>query len=254
MTTTPTAPTTAERVRTTCARAQTALIAADGVEPAICPVQQLLPDGRFTLTVSRNSPIATMPTGTPMTIELLDHAPTLESDSVRALVWLHGRKRSLSPDQGFDILDRMAAIDPNPELLDVGWDTTLLALAVDSIVFADATGAETVDLNSFHHAQPDPFCRVESLWLHHLHHQHPEMIHRLRLHLPRRVRRGHIQLVGIDRYGLSVRITAPQQHWDGRIPFPAPVNDDRGLSRALRALIQCPFSNGPKTNGRDAKR
>ena len=43
----------------------------------------------------RNSPIATMPTGTPMTIELLDHAPTLESDSVRALVWLHGTETLL---------------------------------------------------------------------------------------------------------------------------------------------------------------
>jgi hypothetical protein len=247
----PTGPTAAERVRTACARVAAALIVTDGAVPADCPLQHVLPDGTVALTVSRLSPIAAAPPGTSAVVELLDHATT-EAEAVRALVWIRGRIRPTAPDQLRTVLDLIASVNPDPALLDVGSDATLLILTVDSIVFADSAGAEAVSLAAFRHAQPDPFCRVESVWLHHLHHHHPEMINRLRLHLPRCLRRGRLQLIGLDRYGLAVRVAGPQQHWDRRIPFHAPVNDDAGLSRALRSLMHCPFAGGltSRTNQR----
>lgn len=241
----PTSPTPAERVRTACARARDALVVTDGVPPVTCPLQRVLSDGTIALIVPRQSPIATMPANTPAVIEMLDRAPI--PDSVRALVWICGRIASTPSDRVLPVLDLIAADNPDPALLDVGRDSTLLLLTVDSIVLADTAGAEAVDLPAFTNAAPDPFCRVEGAWVHHLNSHHPDMIHRLRRHLPPCLRRGRLQLAGVDRYGLVMRVVGPQEHWEVRIPFLAPVNDDAGLSRALRSLVQCPFYNGPRT-------
>lgn len=241
----PTSPTSAERVRTACARARDALIATDGVPPVTCPLQRVLSDGTIALVVPRQSPIATMPANTPAMIEMLDRAPIPET--VRALVWICGRIKSTPSDRVLPVLDLIAADNPDPALLDVGRDTTLLLLTVDSIVLADTAGAEAVGIPAFTTAAPDPFCRVEGVWIDHLNSHHPEMIHRLRRHLPPCLRRGHLRLAGLDRYGLVMRVVEQQKHWEVRIPFLAPVNDDAGLSRALGSLARCPFSNGPRT-------
>lgn len=241
----PTSPTAAERVRTACARARDALVATDGVPPVTCPLQRVMSDGTIALVVPRQSPIATMPAGTPAVIEMIDRAPIPES--VRALVWICGRIASTPPNGVLPMLDLIAADNPDPALLDVGRDTALLLLTADSIVLADSAGAENVDVPAFTASAPDPFCRVEAAWVHHLNSHHAELIHRLRRHLPPCLRRGRLQLAGVDRYGLVVRIVGPQQHWEVRIPFFAPVTDNAGLGRALRSLVQCPFADGPRT-------
>ena len=81
-----------------------------------------------------------------MTIELFDHAPTPESDSVRALVWL--RTATLLTRPEFRHPRPNGRHRPQPPNCSTSAGTPLLALTVDSIVFADATGAETVDPNS----------------------------------------------------------------------------------------------------------
>ena len=52
------APTTAERVRSACVRADAAILAADGAPPSPAPVHHLLPDGSFALTVPHRSAAA----------------------------------------------------------------------------------------------------------------------------------------------------------------------------------------------------
>ncbi len=52
------APTTAERIRSACARAGGAMLAVEGVEPAATPVHHLLDDGSFAITVPGDGMLA----------------------------------------------------------------------------------------------------------------------------------------------------------------------------------------------------
>lgn len=237
-------PTTAERVRTVCARAGSARLVTEGGPPTPCPVFALLTDGSFALTAPDAVADAMAPEE-PVVLELLDHAPG--GESVRALVWVRGRVRPAPAHRVRQALDAMAAADPNPALLDVGFGHRLLRLHVDSIVFADATGAETVDRCAVLAARPDPFCHAERAWVRHLGEHHPDMVERLRLHLPRSIRRGRLRLLGLDRYGLQLRISRTDGEWEARVPFFSPVSDETALCRALRLLMGCPFSNALRT-------
>lgn len=248
-------PTAAERVRTVCARAAAAQVAGCAGEsvadPVPCPVHHLLEDGSFALTVHNRSALAAAGAGSPVVVELLDRAPTAGDEAVRSLVWIRGRAHRPSPAEIPQVLDAIAARHPHPALLDVGHRDTLLVVSVESIVFADTTGAENVDRRAVLAAHPDPFCHAEFAWVHHLQQHHPEMVERLRLHLPRRQRQGRIRLLGLDRYGLTVRTEGPKGNWEARVPFLMPVSDDATLSRALRALMACPFGAGlrPRSPG-----
>lgn len=248
-------PTAAERVRTVCARAAAAQVTGHTgrsvADPVPCPVHHLMADGSFALTVDNAASLATAAADSPVVVELLDRAPNPSEEAVRSLVWIRGRAHRPTASGTRKLLDAIATQHPHPALLDVGHRDTLLVVAVESIVFADTTGAENVDHNAVLSARPDPFCHAEFAWVHHLQQHHPEMVERLRLHLPRRQRQGRIKLLGLDRYGLTVRTEGPKGRWDARVPFLVPVNDDATLSRALRALMACPFSNGlrPRSPG-----
>lgn len=233
-------PTSAERVRTVLTRAAVAQLAgaATGGDtgPVPCPVHHLLDDGSLAITVDARSPLAAGSDAT-VVVELLDRAPHPTTQAVRNLVWIGGWIRPTTAAETRAVLDAIAVARPDPALLDVGHRDTMLLLTAASIVLADAGGAEDVDLRAVLAARPDPFCHVEAAWTHHLERHHPEMVERLRIHLPRHMRRGRIQLLGLDRFGLAVRVGDR----DLRIPFFAPVADDAALGRALRALMGCPM-------------
>lgn len=236
-------PTLAERVRTVCARSTRVHVVADGRPPVVCRVHHLLPDGSLALTVGNGSQLPAS-TVSPVFVELLDHGASAAGESVRALVWISGQMQPAAASEVRPLLDAIARTNPNPALLDVGHDDLLLVLAVESIVFADRTGAALVDHSIVLAARPDPFCQVERAWVHHLQHHHPDMVERLRLRLPAGRRRGRIQLVGLDCYGLQVKTEGPDGHWYHRIPFFTPVTDDVALCRALRSLMAHPFNQG----------
>ena len=237
-------PAAAERVRTLCAQAETAHLFADGAPPAFSPAHHLFPCGHVALTVDAESALSAIAAGTAVVIELLDPGPAPTGRSARGLVWIHGRMTTLAPAEVRQVLDGMAAANPDPALLDVGHRARLLMCTVDSAVLADANGAEAVDRAALLAARPDPFCHVESLWVRHIHRDHPDMVERLRPHLPRGLRRGRVRLLGLDRYGLRVGVEVPEGRRDVRVPFPRPVDDSAALSRALRYLTACPFSRG----------
>ncbi|HTM85358.1 MAG TPA: DUF2470 domain-containing protein, partial [Mycobacterium sp.] len=102
-------PTTAERIRSACAKADGALLAVDGVPAVATPVQHLLDDGSFAIAV----PIAdTVPAGVPAMLELTDHAGLPLRKPVRSLVWVRGRLESVEPAAVPALLDLIAATDP----------------------------------------------------------------------------------------------------------------------------------------------
>jgi hypothetical protein len=111
-------------------------------------------------------------------------------------------------------------------------------------VVADPTGAESVGLDDLLAARPDPFCAMESSWLQHIDADHREIVDLLASRLPAPLRRGRVRPLGLDRYGLRLRVERDDGDHDVRLPFASPVTDVTGLGRAIRVLMGCPFLNG----------
>ncbi len=242
------APTTAERVRSACRRAEGGLLAVDHVAPIRTPVHHLLADGSFAVAVPADDPVSTADNAEAV-LELTDHAPLPLRAPVRSLVWIRGVLRRVAEPDVPALLDLVAAEAPNPALLQVNSVQTAEALAVmrletADVVVADSSGAETVPVADLLLAQPDPFCAMESCWLRHLDADHPEVIDRFAARLPASLRRSRVRPLGLDRYGVLLRVEQADRDLDVRLPFANPVHDVTGLSRALRILMGCPFLNG----------
>jgi hypothetical protein len=176
-------------------------------------------------------------------------------EPVRSLVWIRGRLDQVPLPDVPGLLDRIAAENPNEALLQVqtpesgpvaeGDTRYLLArLQIESVVVTDATGAEAVDVRALLAARPDPFCAFESCWIQHLDTAHRDVLARLAARLPARLRRGEIRPLGIDRYGVRLRVEGADGDRDVRLPFHQPVDDVTGLGQAIRVLMGCPFVNG----------
>lgn len=246
------APTTAERVRTALIRADTTHLAVDGYDPVPTSVHHLHSDGTIALVVPEDSaPVALAwqagPAGLPAVLELTDHSPIALRNPVRSLIWLSGTLETV--DEPRTLAAEIAEILPHPELLDVGHRAELLRLIPTSVVAADTTGAEAVDFDDILDAAPDPFAALETGWLQHLEQDHADMVRRIARHIPAAHRTGRIRPLGLDRYGLRLRVESERGDHDVRIPFQEPVDDATALSRALRLLVGCPFRNGlpPRT-------
>ncbi len=249
------APTTAERIRSTCVRADAAMLAVEGVEPATSAVHHLLDDGSVAVTAPVDGAtagvvLAAGAAGVPAVLEMTDYAPLPLREPVRSLVWIGGRARAVPAPAIPALLDLIAASEPNPALLQVNTtasaDTplTLMRLEAESVVVADSTGAESVGVSALLAARPDPFCVMESCWLQHLEAAHRDVIDRLADRLPATLRRGRVRPLGLDRYGVRLRVENDDGDHDVRLPFVRPVDDAAGLSQAIRLLMGCPFLNG----------
>lgn len=253
------APSTAERIRSACARGGGAMLAVEGIEPAASPVHHLLQDGSFAITVPADGlqagmAVAAGTSGVQAVLEMTDYAPLPLREPVRSLVWISGRLHHIPARDVPGLLDLIAAESPNPALLQVNTgaeqvacgDTAyaLMRMEVDSVVVADSTGAESVGLSTLLDAQPDPFYALESCWLQHLESAHREVVDRLANRLPSPLRHGRVRPLGLDRYGVQLRVENEDGDHDVRLPFAKPVDDVTGLSQAIRVLMGCPFLNG----------
>ena len=94
------APTTAERIRSTCVRAGGAMLAIEGVEPTASAVHHLLDDGSFAITVPVDGLVAGMvvaagTAGVQAVLEMTDYAPLPLREPVRSLVWIRGRVQAV---------------------------------------------------------------------------------------------------------------------------------------------------------------
>jgi hypothetical protein len=73
---------------------------------------------------------------------------------------------------------------------------------------------------------------------------HRDVVERLASRLPMSLRRGRVRPLGLDRYGVRLRVETDEGDHDVRLPFNKPVDDVTGLSQAIRVLMGCPFLNG----------
>ncbi len=255
-------PTTAERIRSACARAGGALLAVEREDPVATPLHHLLPDGSF--AVAHSIGHGTGQAGAPLSgaqalLELTDYAPLPLREPVRSLVWVRGCLRPVPPAAVTSTLDLIASADPNPVLLQFKTPMSmpadqeearyaLLRLEIESVVVADATGAEPVSAQDLLAAAPDPFSEVESSLLRHWESDHNDVLARLVSRLPGPQRRGRVRPLGLDRYGVRFRVEGDPESGQGdhdvRLPFHKPVDDMVGLGQAIRVLMGCPFING----------
>jgi Protein of unknown function (DUF2470) len=186
-------------------------------------------------------------------LEMTDYAPLPLREPVRSLVWIRGHLHNVPIGEVAGLLDLIATEDPNPALLQVNsgpshghGDTryALVRLEVESVVVADSTGAESIGVGTLLGARPDPFCAMESCWLQHMESAHRDVVDRLATRLPMALRRGRVRPLGLDRYGVQLRVETDDGDHDVRLPFAKPVDDVTGLSQAIRVLMGCPFLNG----------
>lgn len=256
----PIGPSTAERIRSACARGGGAMLAVEGADPVSTPVHHLLDDGSFAITTPADGPLpaqaeAAGAAGVQAVLEMTDYAPLPLREPVRSLVWIRGRVHAVPRADVPALLDLIASVDPNPALLQVnsGDDghSQLMRLEIESVVVADATGAESVGVGTLLAARPDPFCAMESCWLQHMESAHQDVVDRLASRLPAAMRRGRVRPLGLDRYGVQLRVEAGDGDHDVRLPFGRPVDDVAGLSQAIRVLMGCPFLNGLQARRRD---
>ncbi|MEC3914081.1 DUF2470 domain-containing protein [Nocardia sp. CDC160] len=244
------APTTAERVHSACAHADSAMLALPGLDPVPTSVHLLRQCGDMVMAVSATSTAAGLvfgcgTSGSPAVLELTDQAPLQLRERVRALVWLRGWVYTVPAHAQRALAGAVAADHPHPALLDVGHGSTLLRLVIDSAVVADTSGAAAADREQLRDARPDPFCAMEAGWLQHLQADHADVIDRLARRLPHALRRGAlIHPLAIDRYGVTLRVEAVEADHDIRIPFETPADDIESLSREVHALAGNPFRRG----------
>jgi hypothetical protein len=181
-------------------------------------------------------------------VELTDQAPVDLREPIRGLLWITGRLRPLDPNPARASAVSIAEIRPDPRLLDIGHGMTLLRLTPASLVLADADGTHSLRPHMFSAASPDPFHNYEAHWLRHLESDHSDVVDQLAKHLPPALRDGRIRPLGLDRYGVRLRVEADAGDHDVRLPFSRPVEGPPQLAVELRRLVGRPF---PPRQNRD---
>jgi len=174
-------------------------------------------------------------------VEVVDVAPVPLRESVRGLLWITGRLSALPLPTAREVALEIATVRPDPRLLDLGHGATLLRLTPVSMVIADADGTHPVTPSTFASCAPDPFCHQEAGWLRHLEVSHTEVVHTLRRHLPAHLSGGHLRPLGLDRYGLRLRVESIEGDHDIRLAFSRPIATLDELSEELRRMVGCPF-------------
>lgn len=174
-------------------------------------------------------------------VELVDLAPVPLREPVRGLLWITGELTPVELATARQLALELVAERPDPRLLDLGHGATMLRLTPLSMVVADADGTHPVTPETFAAAVEDPFCHQEAGWLRHLELSHTDVIHTLRRHLPDHLLGGHVRPLGLDRYGLRLRVEAIEGDHDVRLAFEQPIATLDELSVELRRLVGCPF-------------
>ncbi|TNC27483.1 DUF2470 domain-containing protein [Amycolatopsis alkalitolerans] len=173
--------------------------------------------------------------------ELTDQAPVDLREPVRGLLWITGWLRPLGPAAARARAVAVAETRPDPRLLDLGHGASLLRLTPASLVLADAEGTHSLRPHVFSAASPDPFAEYETTWLRHLAHEHADVVASLARHVPGELRGGRIRPLGLDRFGLRLRIETEGEDHDVRLAFSRPVSNPAELGSEMRRLVGCPF-------------
>lgn len=250
----PQMPSPAERAKTIAARGGPAILLPaegrpGGGDERVCPVLHhvhaggsvsvLLPDENDLVAAAG----AAGPSEIAVMLELTDRAPVELREPIRGLLWISGLLRRLDDRAARARAVSIADDRPDPRLLDLGHGLSVLRLTPASLVLADAEGTHSLQPHMFGAATPDPFTAYETDWLRHLEDSHADVLGPLGRHLPEELRGGRIRPLGVDRFGLRLRVEGVEGDHDVRLAFSQPVDSPPQLAVEMRRLVGCPFLN-----------
>ncbi|WP_399880155.1 DUF2470 domain-containing protein [Streptomyces sp. BBFR51] len=211
------APTAAERARSILAAAHSMTVVTDGRHTEVRRLDGAGVMGHVHLHAPPEGPGAPPAGRVPIRLELTDIAPTRVRDRLRARVTLTGLLA--------------APYDPD--------SAESTCMEFDQCVLEDAAGCTYVPLQELEATDLDPLATSEAGLLTHLVDDHPELVPlllRLVRPLPgREVRR--VVPVGIDRYGLTLRLERARGHRDVRLPFHKTVRHIDHVGPQIHALL-----------------
>ncbi len=242
----PPVPQPAERARTIASRGGRAvLLRSDSDHPErIQPhLHHVHADGTVTALLADDHPMldAARAGRLPAMVEVADRAPVELREPVRALLWITGLLVALEPADAREQALLVAQERADSRLLDVGHGYGVLRLTPAALVLADSEGTCPLSPEEFRAATPDPFAPHEDNWLRHLDSAHRDVVGMLTRLLPEALRGGNVRPLGLDRYGLRLRIEAAGGDHDVRLAFSQPVDTPQGLAVELRRMVGCPF-------------
>lgn len=212
-----TAPTAAERVRSVLATAHSLTAVSDGTRAEVRRLDGEKVLGHFHLHAPGEGVEPPGGRRVPVRLELTDVAPTPVRDRVRARVTLTGLLA--------------APYDPRSQ--------ESVCMEFGQAVLEDGSGRRYVTLRELEVAEPDPVAPGEASMLTHLLDDHPEFVSLfLRLVRPR-PDTGVVRAlpVGIDRYGIVLRLEYAHSHRDARVPFRTPVSHIDRLGPQIHSLL-----------------
>ncbi|GAA4841114.1 DUF2470 domain-containing protein [Saccharopolyspora rosea] len=244
----PATPSPAERARSIAERGGRAALLPSGEASArIVPLlHHVHADGAATVLLGDEHPLVASAWQAPRgelaaVLEIADPTPVRLREPVRGLLWLTGWVRLLRGDEARAEVLAVAERRPDSRLLDAGHGASVLRVESASLVLADSEDTCSVDAAEFRAASPDPFCLLEDGWLRHLEMSHRDVVGLLTRHLPEALRGGHVRPLGLDKFGLRLRVESADGDHDVRLAFSRPVFTTEHLGRELRRLVGCPF-------------
>ncbi|MFJ8795261.1 DUF2470 domain-containing protein [Streptomyces sp. NPDC102462] len=210
-------PGTAERARSVLATAWSCTVTAHGGRDELVGAHTVTDDGRVILQVPEDSALLTAaicaPRGEPCAVlEFADVAPVPVRSRIRARLWLAGW---FAPEDG------------------------RLVFRATRVVLRRPSGAETVGLDEYAAAAPDPLATAEARLLTHLADAHPDAVERLtRLVRPESLHATtRVVPLALDRHGLTLRIERTRAHGDVRLTFHRPADDLAQLTERIHVLL-----------------
>ena len=242
----PPAPSPAERARTIASRdcPGTVLPTGGGGGERVVPhLHHVHASGSVSLLLADDHPLVERAAEAEVAVmfELTDCAPVDLREPVRGLLWITGWLRPLGAAAARARAVAISETRADPRLLDLGHGKTLLRLTPATLVLADAEGTQSLRPFMFSAATPDPFHSYERDWLRHLESEHSDVVEQLARHIPEELRGGRIRPLGLDRFGLRLRVEATSGDHDVRLAFDRPVDSPPQLAAELRRMVGCPF-------------
>lgn len=247
-------PALAERARTLAARGRTAAVMAASITARLMPMLlQVEGEDSALLLVAQDGDLPALVEAMPggevsAMIEVTDMAPVVVREPVRGLLWITGWLRALATDQARTAATRWVEQRPDPRLLDIGHTASMMWLDPVFVVFSDSEVSGWLTPAELATAEPDPFCQIEHAWLRHLERYHPDVLRTAVGHALTWEQRRAVQVrpLGLDRFGVRLRIEgAPQEH-DVRLAFRHPATTPVELASELYRLLGCSVA-GQKT-------
>lgn len=236
-------PTAAERARTVLAVAPVLEVTTFGVVRTVVH-HAVDPDGRPLLLLPRRRATGRRSGAVPQPTRAVVHAAQLHvlhlPDRVRHRVRLCGTIGPV-PDSERAALLRRGTLPNLPDLLDghgdrAGLDGHRLLRVEAALVQLDGV---RVPLPTYRAAAPDPLAPVEAAQLEELLRSRQDDLVWLSTLLGPGPTAGATRIapVGLDRYGLTLRVTGPDGTADHRLAFPFAVDRSETLHRVLQGLV-----------------